>query len=368
MAENFPWQCNTSEFAQYNPRKWRRAPAPGNALKHAGSLGLGASNNVCIDGKLVPQFYLIGAQKSATSSFASELRRSSKSVVLPEMSSWTNSQRLLFSKELHFFDSTHRWQKGKQFWLSHWPQCPSTHMVSADFTPSYLSTWEAPMRIKQMYQFQSTRLAFLIILREPIARMQSSYYHGISSGWVSKEYGSFQQYVQAALQKFNQKSYRKFHDCAQSENLGLNFGGNSGVPFSLSLYLDQIKHWTDNFNAQQFLISPMRAYIKPKPGQKYTLVKTVLKWHGLDLNAGMPAMQVKPKKPPRLNVHKHPSVAQDLTPDTYIRLKQIFNVATGPHKLANMLSPLMQKGLVLFGYTGPASSKGWIARYIVNHW
>jgi hypothetical protein len=363
VAEDFPWQYNVTEFKNYN-LQWKRTASSAKAARKGGGA---AANNLCIDGKLVPRFYLIGAQKSATSSFASELNRWTTNVVLPEMTSWSNSERLLFSKELHFFDAPRRWNKGKQFWLNHWPKCPATHMLAADFTPSYLSTWEAPLRLQQTYGQQGTALTFLVILREPIARMQSSFYHGIASGWVSPEFKTFQQYVDIALSKFNHKQYRKFHDCQPKPNQGMGFVGSSGVPFSLSLYLDQIKNWLAHFNPEQFLVVPMKAYVDPQPGNKYgRLVEFVVKWHGLNMKA--PAQRVKVKEPPRLNVHKHPEVAQDLKPDTYIRLKQIFNVATGPHKLAALLSYNMQKGLILFGYPGAATNKGWIAHYLEQNW
>lgn len=361
-AEVFPWQYNVTEFAQYSPR-WRTATTT-DPIHHSGDLGFGATN-VCIDGRLVPSFYLIGAQKAATSSFAADLvDHAGKKVVLAEMTTWSDGQRMLFSKELHFFDNSHRFQKGKQFWLDHWPQCPSTHMVAADFTPSYLSTWEAAMRLKQMYGPQSWKLSFLIILREPLARMQSSYYHGISDGWVSNQYKTFQLYVEAAVWKYRHGKYRKFHDCVPTPSVGKDFFGTSGVPFSLSLYLQQIKHWTVHFNPNQIMIAPMKAYIKPKGGKK--LVNMVSSWNGLDVKT-LPKQKVQ-KKAPHLNTHPHPTVAQDLKPQTFIKIKQIFNQATGPHKLAALLSPLMNQGLVLYGYPGKSSNRNWIARYLQNHW
>merc|ERR1719321_1140464 len=162
------------------------------------------------------------------------------------MTSWSERERILFSKELHFFDTPARWQRGKKFWLDHWPKCPNTHAVAADFTPSYLSAWEAPMRLKQMYGPFSYTLTFLVILREPVARMQSSFYHGVSGGWVAARYTTFQSYADAVLWAFNHGQYRKFHDC-ESQNVANDFSSMSGVPFSLSLYLEQIKHWTEHF-------------------------------------------------------------------------------------------------------------------------
>merc|ERR1719387_1585242 len=112
-----------------------------NASAVDGKVSAQPTGNLCMNGRLVPIFYLIGAQKCATSSFAEEFAKG-YNVVLPEMGSWTKSQRMLLSKELHFFDYPERYNKGQHFWLSHWPTCPRTHMVAAEFTPSYLSTWK----------------------------------------------------------------------------------------------------------------------------------------------------------------------------------------------------------------------------------
>lgn len=369
VADYFPWQYNVTEFTQtlksedLRP-KWRKASSR-NSLQHSASLGLGA-HNLCMGGKLVPSFYLLGAQKAATSSFASEFNEGSN-VVLPEMATWSGGERGLFSKELHFFDCRDRWQQGKKFWLDHWPQCPNTHMVAADFTPSYLSTWEAPMRLKKMYGHQSVKLTFLIILREPIARMQSSFYHGKSGMWVSDKYTTFQSYVDAAVWKFYHGQYRKFHDCRPTgKKEGPDFFGVSGCPFSLSLYQEQIKHWTQYFTPRQFMIAPMQAYVNPKAGKKGGLLRTISKWRGLD--ARIPPEQANPKNPPRLNVHSHPKVNQDLTTDSYDRIKQVFNMVTGANKLADLLAPLMKKGLVLYGYRGRPGDKNHIAKYIENNW
>jgi len=362
VTEDFPWQYNVSEFAYSLKAEVEHLQAARSSAN--GTQDAGAAPNLCIDGKLVPSFYLLGAQKCATSSFAHELAKA-KNVVLPEMASWNGKQRNLFRKELHFFDYPDRYNHGKPFWLQHFPQCPSTHMVAADFTPSYLSTWEAPNRLKQMYGIHSGRLTFLIILREPLARMQSSYYHGISGSWVSKQYGSFELYADWAVWKYHHGQYRKFHDC-RAKSVDADFTSYTGVPFSLSLYKDQIANWLQYFSPQQFMVAPFKAYVKPASGNKLGLVKSVASWRGID--AKIPPQVTNPQDVPRLNVHSHPSVEADLKPETYRMIKQVFELATGPAKLAELLSPAMTKGLRLYGYKGTAANKGWIASYIQNSW
>lgn len=372
LADDFPYQYNITEFElSLKSQRSQRVPELGEQILDVADKNKRLTRNVCMKGKLVPSFYLLGAQKSATSSFASEIAKG-ENVVLPRIVSWTRRQKNLFAKELHFFDAPKRWQRGKQFWLNHWPKCPSTHMVAADFTPSYLSTWEAPMRLKTTYGPQSWKLNFLIILREPLARMQSSYYHGMSSRWISDKYKSkyktFQSYVEAAIWNFDHQQYRKFHDCSAKKD-GSEFLGNTGIPFSLSLYKEQIEHWTQHFKASQFMVAPMQTYTNPrlrvidgKPG----LVETVAKWRALNLE--IPPKQANPRNPPRLNRHPHPEATQDLTRETYLRITQVLNQATGSQKLAELLSPLMKQGLVLYGHEGYPGDTNQIARYIEDNW
>lgn len=321
---------------------------------------------------MVPVFYLLGAQKCATSSFAEEFA-SGSNVVLPEMGSWDSFQRMLFSKELHFFDYNDRYGKGQQFWLQHWPTCPAVHMVAAEFTPSYLSAWEAPIRMKQVYGGLAGRLQFLVILREPLARMQSSFYHGLSSKWVSAKYQTFQQYVETALANYHAKAFRYFHDTAGTQ-VGSDFYGLSGVPWTLSLYHDQLKHWFDYFHPSQFIVAPMQTYTKPEAVPGVTVRRDLLAKVGSRSHIGIANMHRKPKKdPPRRNVHSHPEVEQDLTPETRSQINGVFNLLTGPAKLAQLLSPAMQKGLVLYGYGGYLANPQMgrmerIAAYIRNNW
>lgn len=330
------------------------------------------TGNLCMGGRLVPIMYLIGAQKSATSSFAEEFAQG-YNVVLPEMGSWTATQRMFFSKELHFFDYPERYNKGKNFWLSHWPTCPRTHMVAAEFTPSYLSTWETPQRIRDYYGALVGHVTFLVILREPLARLQSSFYHGHKSGWVSGSYTSFEHYVQSCIQFYNEKKYRAFHSTSPHDNpVDQTLYGLTGIPFTLSLYHDQLSHWFQYYRAYQFVVAPMRAYTSPDavPG-KTKARDLVSKIAGrAAIQASMPPRQ---EKPPRRNVHSHPAVEQDLHPNTYRQMKQLLDSVTGTTRLATLLAPKMSEGLLLYGYQGylanmHLSGTFRISAYISENW
>lgn len=383
---DFSAEYNVSEFQNVVDATWKHselhhlrvgADTVFNATLNASSFGMDATastqtGNLCMQGRLVPIMYLIGAQKSATSSFAEEFAKG-YNVVLPEMGSWTKSQRMLLSKELHFFDYPERYNKGQHFWLSHWPACPTTHMVAAEFTPSYLSTWETPQRIRDTYGALVGHITFLVILREPLSRLQSSFYHGHSAGWVSSYYTSFEHYVQSCIKFYQAKQFRLFHSTSPHDNkVDHTLYGLTGIPFTLSLYHDQLSHWFEYYKAYQFVVSPMRAYVQPNavPGQTKAR-NLVAKVAGrVAIQASMPP---RVEKPPRRNVHSHPSVQQDLQPDTFNQISGLLDSITGPTRLANLLAPKMSDGLLLYGYQGylanPHLSGPYrISAYIKDNW
>lgn len=334
--------------------------------------GSAQTGNLCMHGRLVPIMYLIGAQKSATSSFAEEFAQG-YNVVLPEMGNWTADQRMFFSKELHFFDHPERYNQGMNFWLSHWPTCPRTHMVAAEFTPSYLSTWETPQRIRDVYGSLVGHITFLVILREPLSRLQSSFYHGHSAGWVSNSYGTFEQYVQACIKFYGAKQYRAFHSTSPTDNpVDHTLFGLTGIPFTLSLYHDQLSHWFQFYKAYQFVVAPMKAYTKPNAVPGLTTARDLV-----SKIAGRAAIQAsigpKKEKPPRRNVHSHPPVESDLQPETFKQITQLLDSVTGTTRLANLLAPKMNEGLLLYGYQGYLANQHLtgpyrIGAYIKQNW
>jgi len=376
---DFSADYNVTEFRSQVEATWKTSdlhhlPMETNSLLNAtvnASLVDGKASqgtgNLCMNGRLVPIMILIGAQKSATSSFAEEFAQG-YNVVLPEMGSWSAQERMFFSKELHFFDYPERYNKGKNFWLQHWPTCPATHMVAAEFTPSYLSTWEAPQRIRDVYGNLVGHLTFVIILREPLSRMQSSFYHGHSSGWVSSTYANFEAYVQGCIKNYQAKQFRLFHSTSPSDNkVDHTLYGLTGIPFTLSLYYDQLKHWFWYYKSYQFVVAPMGAYTKPDAVAGVTAERNLLA-----KVAGRAAIQAKlppPKpKPPRRNVHSHPKVEQDLTPGTYKQIKQLLNSVTGSTRLAELIAPKMSEGLLLYGYQGYLSNPHLTGNYRIAHY
>lgn len=127
--------------------------------------------NLCLNGRLVPELFVIGAQKSGTTSLASELSSGSADIILPE------SDEDYEKKEPHSFDW--KYDEGEEHWLSRWPPCQQDRRVLAvDMTPVLHTHICVPCRIRERYGELSGRLKFIVLLRNPVERMQSAFYHG----------------------------------------------------------------------------------------------------------------------------------------------------------------------------------------------
>lgn len=140
-----------------------------------------------------------------------------------------------------------------------------TSRWGGDYTPGYLSARESPQRIKETYGDElSSRLTFLVLLREPLARMRSSYYHGVASGFVSKAFGSFANYAHLAIGTYQARQHQAFHDteCEAYPETSTAFDSCSGLPLTLSLYHDQLANWLQAFPAKQFVVAPMQTYFQ----------------------------------------------------------------------------------------------------------
>jgi hypothetical protein len=114
------------------------------------------------DGRL-PHFLIIGAAKSGTTALASYLAAHPGIYVVPE-------------KELHFFDTDHRFDLGLPSYARAFTPGPG-QTVCGEATPDYLWSVDAPERIAR--SLPGVRLVAL--LRNPVDRAYSQYWH--VRGW-----------------------------------------------------------------------------------------------------------------------------------------------------------------------------------------
>jgi hypothetical protein len=169
-------------------------------------------------GKSTPDFLIIGAQKSGTSSLYSALTKHSaidRSVV----------------KEINFFSQYY--DKGLNWYHSFFPKNNKLH---GEASPIYLFDKKVPKRVYTHYP----NIKCIVILRDPISRAYSHYYHNLRKQKnlnVKREERTFEIAVQDEL---------------QSLKLGQEI--SSMISYvSRGFYVDQIEHWLKYFPKEQFL-------------------------------------------------------------------------------------------------------------------
>jgi len=126
-----------------------------------------------------PNFLVIGAQKCGTTWLEKNL------AAHPEVGTPGY-------KELHFFDKEERFSKGKDWYEQQFPGGSSIR-ASGEFTPNYFWIPESgeeaaesgqlpdiPQRIHELYP----EIRLILILRDPVARAVSAYYHQIRAGRI----------------------------------------------------------------------------------------------------------------------------------------------------------------------------------------
>lgn len=107
-------------------------------------------------------FIGLGAQKSATSWLFQCLREH------PEIC-------LAEEKEIHYFSDNNLYERGRRWYESHWTNC-STQQQTGEISTSYLSSLDAPARIKEY----APNVKMIALLRDPVDRAESHIRHLLS--------------------------------------------------------------------------------------------------------------------------------------------------------------------------------------------
>ena len=110
-----------------------------------------------IENNSLPNFFILGAQKSATSTVHEWLLQH-KEISLPII------------KETHFFSDIEKYQKGLNWYLNKFDK---RNNFKGEIDPSYLYVEQSILRIKEVYK--DFPLKFIILLRKPIERAFSHY-------------------------------------------------------------------------------------------------------------------------------------------------------------------------------------------------
>ena len=182
-----------------------------------------------------PQFAVIGTQKGGTTSLYYYMTQHPQ-VLTP------------IKKEIHFWSSY--FELGLDWYLSHFPPTSSEqNFLSGEASTNYFDFDCVPDR---MYRFlPQTKL--IILLRNPVDRAISHYYHSVREGW---EHRSFEDAIERQMQKFDR-------DCDPWNQQG-NY-------LTRGMYVTFIKKWMEVFPANQLLILNSQDFYE-NPGNTLTQV------------------------------------------------------------------------------------------------
>jgi len=316
------------------------------------------TNNLCMFGKLVPEVMIIGVQKAATSTFYSRLA-SNPSIYLPS-DGWEKynltSEPLPFFlvKEKHVYDYMMRYGEGRSHWLKSQPKCPENERkVEIDATPDYLSSYIAPYLMKSRYEELASRLKFIVILRDPVARTHSGFYNGRRLGWWFGHAAkwSFADYVKLIVQ------YKK-------DVLGRSYYVYSNEldgPFYKSMYPLQLDVWFNAFSPSQFTFIPFKYVIADSPDQFGSSPLMRYVWE----NIGVPEAHNPRNLTKWHNQVNHSSLKDDLDEELLQRFQKLCDEIASARLVADRLA---SSGASLYGYSGNQSDPVAISEWLADHW
>ena len=130
--------------------------------------------------KPCPSFLLIGGQKCGTTWFS-------------KMLSQHKEVNNLKTKELHFFNKEGNLRKGDKWYFNQF-RCNSNTLAVGEYTPNYLfcevSEYERmesdiPKNIPLLVKQYNEDIKLIVVLRNPVKRAISAYYHHIRAGRIS---------------------------------------------------------------------------------------------------------------------------------------------------------------------------------------
>jgi hypothetical protein len=279
--------------------------------------------------------------KAGTSSLASDLE---KHLGVPGIDG---------KKEFHFFDRSTN--SSKQAWLDRLPPCDSQARFLADMTPRNLrlvpfpqgvqppdwwQDWDVPKTLYAFYGGEQIQdLTFVVMLRNPLARVQSQFYCAMlpensQDQWAAELHSdSFTHFVRDSL------------------------ANATGTPPSYndalwgSMYAQQLAAFLEFIPASRFVVIPSNEYYS-NPTPAFQEITRRLGASHLDNNITRAAS---------VNLNPHPDLQFDIAPD--LRLAYDNFMADDNAALVALLSKMLAEGAYLHGCSncnGDANITAWL--------
>ncbi|NEQ39467.1 MAG: tetratricopeptide repeat protein [Okeania sp. SIO3I5] len=218
-----------------------------------------------------PNFMIIGTGKSGTTSLYNYLSQHPQ--VLPAI-----------KKEIYFW--SRHFDKGINWYLAHFPPIPKgTKFLTGEATPTYINSRQTPARLFSIFP----QIKLIIILRNPVDRAISHYYHEVRSKMENK---SLSEAIFSQLERL-----QKIPESALQEA----YWNHISYYISYGVYVEFIKKWMDIFPREQFLILRSEDFYQD-PG---ITMQKVFKFLGL------PKYQLQNYK--KLNSGSYPTVPQSIS-------------------------------------------------------
>ncbi len=169
-----------------------------------------------------PNFIIIGAAKCGTSSLFAYIQKHPQ-VLLP------------YKKEINFFNK--HFDKGIDWYLSHFPVITdSENFITGEATTQYIFTPEVERRIYNSF----ADVKIIIMLRDPIDRTISDYYHHVNRGLETRSIETIIKTTQELLKQFSQPEVE--YTISEFDYI------------FKSIYLFQIYRWIEIFPSSNILI------------------------------------------------------------------------------------------------------------------
>lgn len=191
-----------------------------------------------VNKRMLPQFLIIGAQKSGTTTLFRYLLTHSK-ILKPIM------------KEINYFDEFYH--KGWNWYRMHFPFSKPGHLTGEAST-SYLFSIHAPQRIKE----HLPNVKFIVLLRNPIERAYSHYYHELRNG--NETITDFNTAIEKESERIDKNYHRMTRDSSFYDPNVRRF-----AYIKKGIYADQFERWFVYFKPCRFkIIESNRLFKNPK--------------------------------------------------------------------------------------------------------
>jgi len=331
-------------------------------------------DGMCIQGRMLPRVLVLGAQKAATTSMASHLMKEGVT---------TKSRH----KENHFFDRMD-WNTSleeqiattQRTWMMETPFCANSTAgsvrseVLGDYTPvnirmvpadagttltgnSYGDQWWAhamqdnttqpdvnlPELLHHLYGEHLSNVSLVLMLRNPLARMQSAWYHAAA--------GNFKKVcLDCRANDFETALRSTLNQAQQNPPVYADW-------LWTSLYAENLKVWLKYFNKSSVYVVPFVRYVT---GGGPSICEALSAQHQftMDCNGWY--------DPSPVNHFAHPSLSMDVSPETRVDFAKVM----GPHEdhLIQLLADIQMAGGTLLDYTGAVGNEVDIENWLEANW